>query len=144
MGREMKTHNAIVCVALFFCMSCVNASWEGSYFCEVDLDKTVADQPGIVEYDLALGDKKCLITIAGYQMAEEIKCETKPAKHGVSIHFVSCANGKLKNAYGVEQYKPGEKLFQFEMRDKNIETHWGSLWPGESIEKAGVYFVKEL
>jgi len=139
----MKKYSAIIYVAFSLCVSCAKASWEGSYFCEIDLGKTTADQSVIVEYDWELGDKKCLITIAGYQMAETIKCETKTTNQGIGIYFVSYGDGALKNIYGVEQYKPGEMLFQVEENANGIITRWGSLWPGKPIEKSGVCFTKE-
>ena len=114
--------------------------WSGEYSYEAVLGENVAEQAIIVEYVLNVDDKSCQLSIQGYQVFETIMCDAKDDKKVLSIYFKSYEDGSVKNAYGVELYKPGQRLFWL---DNEWVTHWDALVPDEAVAKPGKYFLKK-
>jgi hypothetical protein len=117
-----------------------NPKWQGSYIYEADLGDNVAEQSIIVEYVLEIDDSSCQISIQGYQVFETILCDTQDDKKILSILFKSYEGGSVKNAYGIEVYQAGQRLFWL---DKELVTHWDAMVPDESVVKPGKYFLKK-
>lgn len=117
-----------------------NTKWQGLYIYEAELGENVAEQPVIVEYTLEIDDSSCQLSIQGYQVFETILCDARSNKKTLNILFRSYEDGSVKNAYGVEIYKTGQRLFWL---DDALITHWDAMVPDESVTKPGNYFLKK-
>lgn len=126
----------------FLVLPAANAEpdWQGEYTYEADLGENLAEQSIIVEYVLEIDGSSCQLSIQGYQVFEIILCDVRSNKKTLSILFRSYEDGSVKNAYGVEIYKAGQRLFWL---DNELVTHWDALVPDESVAKPGKYFLKK-
>jgi hypothetical protein len=90
-------------------------------------------------------DDNCTLSWEGFQTDEKIICTVQKDKsgNGIDVLFVSYSDGALKNKYGVEIYKPKQRLFALIKSDgKKITTVWSDLRP-DRVKNAGLYFVKK-
>ena len=138
----MKIKRVIFILGLFWILiACAShPKWQGSYIYEADLGKNVAEQAVIVEYVLEIDGSSCQLSIQGYQVFETILCDARSNKKTLNIQFRSYEDGSVKNAYGIEIYKAGQRLFWF---DDALITYWDAMVPDESVAKPGKYFLKK-
>ncbi|WP_049631152.1 DUF5991 domain-containing protein [Cellvibrio sp. pealriver] len=137
--KAVKRLSLLVGALLSFAAS-ANSVWHGSYGFDLDLSGGIPDRLMFVEYVLSIDEQSCLLSIQGYQVFETIMCDAKDDKKALGIYFKSYEDGSVKNAYGVELYKPGQRLFWL---DNELVTHWDALVPDESVAKPGKYFLKK-
>ncbi|WP_331344051.1 DUF5991 domain-containing protein [Cellvibrio sp. UBA7661] len=137
--KAVKRSSLLVGALLSFTAS-ANPVWHGSYGFDLDLSGGIPDRLMFVEYVLNVDDKSCQLSIQGYQVFETIMCDAKDDKKALRIYFKSYEDGSVKNAYGVELYKVGQRLFWL---DDELVTHWDALVPDESVAKPGKYFLKK-
>lgn len=114
----------------------VPAAWHGAYVYEHG-----AGTGTLVEYRVELGAGSCRITAQGFQTDEQIRCRAVAgAGNRIDINFVSYGDGGVTNAFGVQPYRPGARLFSLLNRRGAIVTGWGSYSPFESRQPVGRYF----
>ncbi|MGV8837716.1 DUF5991 domain-containing protein [Cellvibrio sp.] len=136
--KTLKRFLVLVSVLFSFDIS-ANTKWQGSYIYEADLSGDIPDRLMFVEYVLEVSNDSCKLIIQGYQVFETILCSTGNNEKTLSIYFQSYEDGSVKNAYGIQIYTTGQRLFWL---DKASITHWDALVPDESVAKPGKYFLK--
>lgn len=136
--KTLKRFFVLVGVLFSFGIS-ANSKWQGSYIYEADLSGGIPDLLMFVEYVLEVSDNSCKLSIQGYQVFETILCSAGSNEKALSVHFQSYENGSMKNAYGIQIYTAGQRLFWL---DNASITHWDALVPDESVVKPGKYFLK--
>lgn len=117
-----------------------HSEWSGEYIYEADLGENVAEQSIIVEYVLDVDGNSCQLSIQGYQVSEIVLCTADGSKTTLNILFKSYEDGSVKNAYDVEIYKTGQRLFWL---DNELVTHWDALVPDDSVAEPEKYFLKK-
>jgi hypothetical protein len=137
----MKRHDVCALLALGLAapaasVAQVPAAWQGNYVYEHG-----AGTGTVVEYRVQLGAGSCQITAQGFQTDEQIRCRAVPrAGNQIDINFVSYGDGGLTNAFGVQPYRPGTRLFSLSNRRGAVVTGWGSYSPFENRQPVGRYF----
>lgn len=140
-------------VALFLCQRAVVlandvlAQWIGTYRYEWAGGRTVGGSPIMLDFQLDIGmsrtEAPAKLTIKGFQTEEALLCDVDAAGPGISLLFRSYATGATHNQYGVEVYKPGERILRLEKSTGGkLLTIWGAVSPGSGIDPEGPYFAK--
>lgn len=133
----------------FFLFANINAcqseqEWNGKYSFEAVFGENAAETPVIVTYELAITGASCMLSIVGYQVADEILCDAKKTQDNkVDVLFKSYADGSLTSFYPVQLYQVGERLFSLSGSGAGLETEWGSLIVDNPFSKKGEYFKKQ-
>ncbi len=118
--------------------------WEGLYRFDAEFGENAAQTPVIVTYELSITAKKCELSIAGYQIADEILCEAeKKAEGTLNVLFRSYADGSLTSFYPVQLYQIDELLFSLTIENGELITGWGSLIKDNPFPIKGTYFEKQ-
>lgn len=122
----------------------VDGFWTGDYTYSHAFSDGI--QPVITDIKLTITrDDHCTLSWEGFQTDENIICTIQKDKSedGITILFVSYHDGSLKNQYGVEIYKPKERLFSLlRSEGKKIITVWSNVYRPDRVNKAGRFFVK--
>ncbi len=133
----------LIYVALALCLAMpaaavaqAPAAWHGEYVYEHG-----AGTGTVIEYRVQLGADVCRITAQGFQTDEVILCRAA-ARPGnlIDVSFVSYGDGAVTNAYGVQPYQTGERLFSLSSRNGAIWTGWGAYSPFENRRPVGRHF----
>lgn len=112
------------------------AAWQGDYVYEHG-----AGTATVVEYRVQLSAGDCRITGQGFQTDETIICQVveRPGNL-IDVNFVSYGDGGVVNAFGVQPYQPGTRLFSLSNRNGTIWTGWGAYSPFENRRPVGRHF----
>lgn len=95
----------------------------------------------VVEYRVQLGADNCRITAQGFQTDETIICrDVERPGNLIDVNFVSYGDGGVVNAFGVQPYQRGERLFSLSNRNGAIRTGWGAYSPFENRRPVGRHF----
>lgn len=122
----------------------VDGFWIGDY----TYFKSFSDgiQPIITDMKLKITrDGRCTLSWEGFQTDEHITCAVQKdnSEDGIAVLFISYADGSLKNQYGLEIYKPKERLFSLVKSDgKKITTVWSNVYRPDKANQVGQFFVK--
>lgn len=118
--------------------------WSGKYSFDAVFGENAAETPVIVTYELAITGTSCILSIVGYQVADEILCDAKETQNNtLDVLFKSYADGSLTSFYPVQLYQVGERLFSLSGNGAGLETEWGSLIVDNPFSKKGEYFKKQ-
>jgi hypothetical protein len=95
----------------------------------------------VVTYDLTLGPRSCQLSAQGFQTNEQIRCEVANTAQATVVRFLSYADGKVVNRYGVAIYKPGQELLRLRAQGQGAPlTELLALKPDESAYPPAVRF----
>lgn len=145
----MKNNFLVNAVIGFFLMVNVSAcesgqSWQGHYVFDAEFGQNIAGTPVIVSYELTITETTCALSVVGYQIADELLCETKKDRQSkLNILFKSYADGSLTGLYPVQLYQVDELLFSLITESSGLMTEWGSLIVDNPYAKKGDYFKKQ-
>ncbi len=122
----------------------VDGPWMGDYTYYNSFSDGI--QPVITDMKLRITrDDHCTLSWEGFQTNQKIICavQKRKSEDGIAILFVSYDDGSLKNQYGVEIYKPRERLFSLvRANGKELVTVWSNVYRPDKANKVGRFFVK--
>jgi hypothetical protein len=122
-------------------------AWAGTYTYETIPGKVAGGVTAMVDIALMIWpDGRCELTLQGYQTDESIQCAVTADPGHADILFRTYSDGQIRNAYGVEEYRPGQRLVSL-LRDPKrggeLVTTWDGLVPDGSRERRGHFFQRK-
>lgn len=131
----MRRLIALVLIATLDVAHAAGRAWQGEYEYEAAFGETRGGSAMTAIYALRLSDERrgpaCALEIAGFQIDERIVCTTREEGDALTVLFKSYASGDVRNAYGVQVYRPGQPLLRFERASRNgrpvLHTRWLGL-----------------
>ena len=136
---------AVSAIGLTSIAASAQGNWTGTYHYNEALgrDGAGAGNAIFVDHTLTLKPGVCLLEASGYQTDEHIRCKATQSGPGqMQIAFVSFADGKIANQYGVKQYRVGERLLTLSNRGARMITTWQGYKLNDEGAKPGVYFKR--
>ena len=123
------------------------ASWAGRYEFTDSAGRTVGGTGVVTTYRLEVpreASSPCSMQIAGFQSDTTLLCELSATPAELSVRFLSYADGRTVNEFGVTVYEPHQVLFTLRRGagEKRLATTWQALRPDGVREQSGAYFEK--
>ncbi len=123
-------------------------SWRGSYVYEDMEGRNLSGFFMTVDYALQVPDdssKPVALTMTGYQTDRKVLCTLTGNDERAEIRFLSFADGRVLNEYGVREYESNQLLFslvrgQGGKGHASLLTEWKALRPSGTRKIAGHYF----
>jgi len=136
----------LVCLCAYFLPTGAGAevpAWDGEYGYYANYGESYGGSSIGAQYTVVIGEElsRCEIEVSGYQTHEQIVCIAEAGEDSVRLLFKSYFSGDTKNVYGVEIYRPGQALLEFERGPAGLVTHWHGMrgLDGE-LREPGRYF----
>ena len=105
------------------------AAWYGDYSYDWDGGETAGGSRIFITYTLHLGDDGCRIQNDGYQTNVSLLCTARMEGNSLRIGFRSYPDGSMRTNWGVQVYRPNERLLTLVRTPRGIETRWGAMGP---------------
>ncbi len=133
-------------IAALVTMTCTppaaSQSWNGRYVYEHDGGRTAGGDRMLVDYLLVVTDKRCRLTVSGFQTDETILCSAADADGRLDVAFAGYGDGRAVNRYGVSVYRVGEPLLSLSWKGGTLITAWRRYSPEDEYPTPARYFRK--
>jgi hypothetical protein len=121
-------------------------SWAGRYEFIDRAGETVGGTGVVTTYRLDVpreASSPGTLKVTGFQSDTTVNCELSATPADVSVKFLSYADGRTVNEFGVAVYQPHQVLFTLRRGPGGrVATTWQALRPDGVREPSGPYFEK--